>query len=62
MMEMQSQVLTEKRITNTYKEESLTYKKQVENLLEELKDKSDSESFDDEKQRILNVKKAMRAD
>ena len=38
------------------------YKKQQEKLLDELREKSDSESFDDEKQRILNVKKAMEAD
>ena len=36
-------------------EESSTYKKQIEKLLEELREKSDSESFDDEKERILNV-------
>ena len=40
----------------------MVYKKQVENLLNELKDKSDSESFDDEKNKLLNVKKALRAD
>ena len=31
-------------------------------MLEELKDKSDSESFDDEKEKLLNVKKAMQLD
>ena len=36
----------------------MVYKQQVEKLLDELKDKSDSESFDDEKERILNVQKA----
>ena len=30
--------------------------------MEELKDKSDSESFDDEKEKLLNVEKAMEAD
>ena len=30
--------------------------------MEELRDKSDSESFDDEKERLLNVKKAMKAE
>jgi len=30
-------------------------KKQIEKLLDELRDKTDSESFDDEKERILNV-------
>jgi hypothetical protein len=30
--------------------------------LEELREKSDSESFDDEKEKVLNVKKAMEAD
>ena len=30
--------------------------------MEELREKSDSESFDDEKEKVLNVKKAMEAD
>ena len=30
--------------------------------MEELREKSDSESFDDEKEKFLNVKKAMEAD
>jgi len=34
----------------------------VEKLTEELRDKSDSESFDDEKERLLNIKKANEAD
>ena len=36
--------------------------KQIEKLLEELREKSDEESFDDEKERILNVKKAMESE
>ena len=40
----------------------MEYSKQVEKLLEELKEKSDSESFDDEKEKLLNVKKAMQVD
>ena len=36
-------------------EEHDTLKKQIERLLEELRDKSDSESFDDEKERVMNV-------
>mgnify|MGYP000857545535 CR=1 FL=1 len=35
---------------------------QIDKLIEELKEKSDSESFDDEKQNLLNVEKAMEAD
>lgn len=34
----------------------------MEKLTEELRDKSDSESFDDEKERLLNIKKANEAD
>ena len=37
-------------------------KKQIEKLLDELRDKSDSESFDDEKEKLLNVTKAIEAD
>ena len=43
-------------------DETLVYKKQIEKLLNELKEKSDSESFDDEKAKLLNVKKAMESD
>ena len=38
------------------------HKKQVDKLIEELREKSDSESFDDEKEKALNVKKAMEAE
>ena len=50
-----------KQIART-QEEIGVYQKQQEKLLDELREKSDSESFDDEKQRILNVKKAMETD
>lgn len=50
-----------KQIQRT-QEEIGVYQKQQEKLLDELREKSDSESFDDEKQRILNVKKAMETD
>ena len=40
----------------------MVFKKQIDKLLDELKDKSDSESFDDEKERILNVEKALELD
>lgn len=43
-------------------DECMVYKKQITKLLDELRDKSDSESFDDEKEKLLNVKKAMEAD
>jgi len=40
----------------------MVFKTQIDKLIEELKDKSDSESFDDEKERILNVEKALELD
>lgn len=40
----------------------MEYSKQIEKLLNELKEKSDSESFDDEKEKLLNVKKANQLD
>lgn len=43
-------------------DEIRVYKKQIEKLTEELREKSDSESFDDEKEKILNVEKALKAD
>ena len=39
-----------------------TYQKQIESLLDELREKSDSESFDDEKTRLLNVQKALEGE
>jgi hypothetical protein len=38
------------------------YQKQIDKLINELRDKTDSESFDDEKEKILNVEKALEAD
>jgi hypothetical protein len=38
------------------------YKKQIEKLMEELKEKSDSESFDDEREKLLNIRKAREAE
>jgi len=35
---------------------------QVEKLIDELREKSDSESFDDEKEKLLNIKKAREAE
>lgn len=43
-------------------EETQVYQKQIDKLVDELREKSDSESFDDEKQKILNVEKALEAD
>lgn len=40
----------------------MVFKKQIDKLIEQLRDKSDSESFDDEKEKILNVEKALEAD
>ena len=62
IMDLQSKIGNEKRRAQSFSDESMVYKKQIENLLEQLQEKSDSESFDDEKERLLNVKKALRAD
>jgi hypothetical protein len=43
-------------------DESMVYKKQIEKLMEELKDKSDSESFDDEKEKLENIRKGLKSD
>jgi hypothetical protein len=43
-------------------EEAEVAKKQIEKLLEQLRDKSESENFDEEKERILNVQKAMESE
>ena len=40
----------------------MTLNKQIEKLFDELRDKSDSESFDDEKARIMNVQKALESE
>ena len=47
--------------TQRKEQEVKVHKKQVDKLIEELREKSDSESFDDEKERVLNVKKALEA-
>ena len=51
-----------KQTAARFKAEAMEYGKQVESLLDELREKSDSESFDDEKKRLLNVKKGMQLD
>ena len=38
------------------------FKTQIEKLVEELREKSDSESFEDDKEKLLNVQKALEAD
>lgn len=48
IMELQERVTMEKKRTEAAQNETLTYKKQVESLFEELKANSDSESYDDE--------------
>ena len=45
-----------------FEEEKQVLEKQIEKLIEELRENSDSESFDDEKERIMNVQKAMEGD
>jgi hypothetical protein len=47
---------------NRAADEAMVYKKQIEKLMEELKDKSDSESFDDEKEKLENIRKGLKAD
>ena len=54
-------MMKNKQIEKT-QEEIAVYQKQQEKLLDELREKSDSESFDDEKEKILNVKKAKEND
>ena len=60
--ELQKHLERKNQQLNRASDETMVYKKQIEKLLEELKDKSDSESFDDEKEKLLNVKKAMESD
>lgn len=45
-----------------YQEETVLLQKQIDALLAELRDKSDSESFEDEKARIMNVQKALEGE
>ena len=59
---MQSNIQKKNASINRANTEALVYKKQIEKLLEELREKSDSESFDDEKEKLLNVKKAREAE
>ncbi len=40
----------------------MTYRAQIEKLMQELKQNSDSESFDDEMERVLNMEKALEVD
>ena len=47
---------------NRAEDEKMVYKKQIEKLMEELKEKSDSESFDDEKEKLENIRKGLKAD
>ena len=42
-------------------DEAKVFKTQIEKLLEELREKSDSESFEDDKKNILNVQKKQKA-
>ena len=60
--ELQKHLERKNQQLNRSADETMVYKRQIEKLLEELKDKSDSESFDDEKEKLLNVKKAMESD
>ena len=60
--DLQKHIERKNATINRANNEAATYKKQIEKLLEALKEKSDSESFDDEKEKLLNVKKAREAD
>ena len=62
IIELQKHLERKNQQLNRASDEIMVYKKQIEKLLEELKDKSDSESFDEEKEKLLNVKKAMELD
>ena len=62
IQDLQKHIERKNATINRANNEAATYKKQIEKLLEALKEKSDSESFDDEKEKLLNVKKAREAD
>ena len=62
IQDLQKHIELKGKVIQRNNEELRVYKKQVEKLVEELRDKSDSESWDDEKERVLNVEKALKAD
>lgn len=53
--------MTNKQV-QTYKSEAKEAQFQVKKLLDELREKSDSESYEDEEKHMLNVSKAMQTD
>lgn len=61
-MDFQTQISTKNKTIVALKNDAKQLQSQVDKLIDELREKSDSESFDDEKERILNVNKAMKAD
>ena len=62
IIDLQKHIERKNQTINRANSESATYKKQIEKLLEALKEKSDSESFDDDKEKLLNVKKARESE
>ena len=61
-MDFQTQISTKNKTIVALKNDAKQLQSQVDKLIDELREKFDSESFDDEKERILNVNKAMKAD
>ena len=61
-MDSQAKIQSQSRTITALKNETKTLMGQVDKLIEELRDKSDSESFEDEKERLLNMDKALMAD
>lgn len=49
VLDLEKEMQIKTRETQRHKEETMVYKKQIDKLLEELKEKSDEESFDEDK-------------
>lgn len=62
IVDLQKHIERKNQTINRSNSEAATYKKQIEKLIEALKEKSDSESFDDEREKLMNVQKARLAE
>lgn len=62
IVDLQKHIERKNQTINRANSECATYKKQIEKLLRELKERSDSENFDEDKEKLLNVKKAREAE
>ena len=62
ILDLQKHVELKNKSINKKDDEVMVYKKQIDKLVEELREKSDSESFEDEKENVLNVEKALEVD